>query len=69
MTRVIKASALTNEQHAGLYVSHHGCPTPERLLKVRKSLTFAYLYWPGGVATSVRLTDEITIHAEPERQP
>ena len=62
--RTIKASAL-DTQHYGLLVSHHGALKPERLVKVRKSLTFAYLYWPGDVATSIPLDDEVTIHDEP----
>jgi hypothetical protein len=69
MTRTIPAHALTNEQHAGLLASHHGCLKPERLVRVTKSLTVAYMYWRGGVCTSVRLTDEITIHDEPEEGP
>lgn len=65
MTRVIKARALTDEQHAGLYLSHHGAAEPTRLIRVTTSLTFVYLWWPGRIATSVPLGADITIHDEP----
>ena len=61
MTRVIKARAL-GDRHVGRLVSHHGCPEPERLHGVTTSLTFAYLTWARGVATSVPLDADITIH-------
>lgn len=64
MTRVIPASALDRTKHVGLLASHHGAPFPSEIKNVDRQITCVVITWETGIATSVRLTDDITIHDE-----
>jgi hypothetical protein len=63
MTRVIKARALTAKDHIGVIASHDGAATPREIFRLPiQSLTFVFIEWVDGTATSVHMDDDITIH-------
>jgi hypothetical protein len=63
MTRVIKARALTAKDHVGLIASHEGAATPREIFRLPiQSLTFVFIEWVDGTATSVPMDTDITIH-------